>query len=391
MNKDMGFSPALYGFGAGIFFFGYLLFQVPSSVLLARMGTRRSIFCILTIWGTISTATALVRGPTSFYVLRFLLGASEAGFFPVMLLYLTYWFPKSYRTRFTASFMTAIPLASIIGGPLSSLILGMDGAFALHGWQWLFVLEGLPACGLGVAVLMWLPNGPADASWLTSREKEIIFSRLAHEDFAQHRTVWPALRDPRLWVLGLVNFGILFGIYGVQLWLPQIVQAMGFSNLAIGFVAALPFVAGLPAMVLWGRSSDARDDRIWHIILAAIFASMAFVVASLTQSNMLSLFALSFALVGILAMQPPFFSLLSLFLSGPAAAAGVALVISISNVGSFVGPSIVGVLREQTGSYTSGMALFALVLLLAAVIVFVSGRTMSPSAPIMRHSAGGSL
>jgi ACS family tartrate transporter-like MFS transporter len=389
MNKDLGFSPAIYGFGAGLFFVGYLLFQVPTSIVLERVGVRRSIFCILTIWGAISAATALVRGPASFYAARFFLGAAEAGFFPVMMLYLSSWFPRSYRTRFTATFMAAIPLSSVIGGPISGLILGMQGLAGLAGWQWLFLVEGLPAVILGFAVLRFLPDNPARVSWLTAEEKEMISARHAAEDIAHHRDVWPALRDPRVLALGLVNFGLLFGAYGVQLWLPQIVQAMGFSNLEIGFIAALPYVVSLPAMILWGRSSDFRDERVWHVALPALFAAAAFIVASIAQSSLLALVAISLASVGLSAMQPPFFSLLSSFLSGPAAAGGIALVLSISNVGSFLGPSLVGVLKEQTGSYAGGMAVFAVALVLAAVIVLAVGRAIAPRTEIFPSSNAG--
>ena len=378
MNKDLGFSPAIYGFGAGLFYLGYLLFQVPVSVALVRVGARRSIFCILTIWGAISASTALVQGPASFYSLRFLLGAAEAGFFPVLLVYLTTWFPRSYRARFTAVFMMAIPLSSVIGGPVSGLVLGMQGVAGLAGWQWLFLIEGLPACILGLAVLWFLPDGPARASWLTAEEKTRIAARVAAEDVASQRQVWPALRDSRVWALGLVNVALLFSNQGIQLWLPQIVKEMGFSNLAVGFIVALPYLVSLPAMVLWGRSSDLRDERIWHVALPALLAAAGFAAASLAPSDVLSLFAIALAAIGLVMMTPSLFSLISSFLSGPAAAGGIALVISIGNVGSFLGPSLVGVLKQQTGGYAVGMAMFAVPLVLAAAIVLGLGRKLAP-------------
>jgi ACS family tartrate transporter-like MFS transporter len=389
MNKDLGFSPAIFGFGAGLFFLGYLLFQVPMSVALERTGARRSICAILTIWGAISAATALVQGPISFYALRFLLGVAEAGFFPVMLVYLTHWFPRSYRGRFTGLFMTAIPLSSIIGGPLSGFILAMQGLGGLAGWQWLFLIEGIPACLLGLTVLLLLPDGPGQAGWLTSGEKAIIAARVTAEDTARERHVWPALRDPRVLALGVVNFAILFSSKGVQLWLPQIVQGMGFSNLAIGFIVALAYLASVPAMVLWGRSSDLRDERIWHVALPALFAAAAFVAASLAHSAFLSLLAITLAAVGLSAILPTFFSLLSSFLSGPAAAAGIAMAIAIGNLGSFAGPSIVGLLRQQTGDFAAAMAAFALALGLAALIVLAVGRSMVPR-PALQHATGPS-
>jgi ACS family tartrate transporter-like MFS transporter len=275
MNRDLGFSPTVFGFGAGIFFIGYFLFHVPASVILARVGARRGVFCILAAWGAISASCALVEGPASFYILRFLLGVAEAGFFPGMIFYLTLWFPLAYRARFIASFAAAIPLSNIIGGPLSGLILGMDGVLMLHGWQWLFLIEGLPAVLLAGAVLKFLPDGPAQASWLSSDEKQTIATRLAAENPAEHSNLWPALRDPRVLALGLALSGFGCGLYGITLWLPQIVQEMGFSNRTTGFIVALPYLAGLAAMVLCGRSSDASGERIWHIALPLLFAAFA--------------------------------------------------------------------------------------------------------------------
>ncbi len=376
MNADLKFSPTAYGFGAGFLFVGYLLFQVPLSIVLPRVGVRRALFGILAVWGLLSASTALVKEPIGFAVLRFVLGAAEAGFFPLMMLYLTRWFPRSYRTRFTAIFMASIPLASLIAGPLSGLILGINGIGGLAGWQWLFLLEGLPACILSFAVFGFLPESPLHATWLTADEKRVISSRVASEDIAQHRDVWPALCDPRILALGLVNFGILFGIVGVQLWLPQIVQAMGYSTFETSLISSLPYVVALPTMVLWGRLSDLKDERVRFVAIAALFAATGFIATSLVTSDLLSLIAITVALVGLLCMQPAFFSLLSIFLSGPAVAGGVALVISISNVGSFLGPGIVGVLKEQTGGYAAAMALFGVVEILAAFIVLAVGRAM---------------
>ena len=377
MNKDLDFSPAIYGFGAGLFFLGYLLFQVPMSVALERAGARRSIFCILMIWGAISASTALVRGAIDFYALRFMLGAAEAGFFPVMIVYLTYWFPRSYRGRFTAVFMSAIPLASIVGGPLSGFILGMQGMAGLAGWQWMFLIEGLPACILGVAVLVFLPNDPAHAAWLTAEEKAMIATRAATEDRMSQRQVWLALRDPRVLALGLVNVALLFSQQGTQLWLPQIVQGLGFSNLAVGFIVALPYLASLPVMVLWGRSSDLRDERVWHVALPALFAAAGFAAASLAPSESLSLLPIALAAIGLVTMNPTLFSLISTFLSGPAAAACIALVLTIGNLGSFLGPTIVGMIKQETGGYAAAMASFAIALGLAAFLVVVLGRAMA--------------
>ena len=387
MNADLHFSPASYGFGAGLFFVGYLLFQVPLSILLQRFPVRSAVCGILLVWGILSAATALVRDATSFAAMRFALGAAEAGFFPLMMLYLTRWFPRSFRTRFTAMFMASIPLASLIAGPISGLILGMDGVGGIAGWQWLLMLEGVPACVLGVAVFAVLPEDPAHASWLSAEEKRIVVSRIAAEDVAQHRETGSALRDPRLIVLGLVNLAILFGVYGVQLWVPQIVRAMGFSNLETGIIASLPYALALPAMMVWGHLSDAKDERIWHIAIPALFAAGGFGVVALAGSDALSLLGIAVALVGLLCMQPPFFALLTTFLGGRAVASGIAFVLSVSNFGSFLGPSVVGVLRQETGGYAAAMAVFGLVQIVAVVLVLGVGRTMAHNAAAARAAA----
>jgi ACS family tartrate transporter-like MFS transporter len=373
MNKDLGFSPSVFGFGAGIFFFSYALCQVPSSVLLQRFGARRAVSCIMAAWGILSASTALVQGSASFYVVRFLLGVAEAGFFPGMVFYLTLWFPRGFRARFTAMFVCGIPLASIIGGPLSGLILGMDGLAGLHGWQWLFLMEGIPAGLLALAVLKILPDNPASAPWLSIDEKENVAGRIASDGVAGQRDLWPALRDPRIIALGLVGFGNGAALYGSQLWLPQIVKGMGFSNLGTGFVIALPYVAGMAAMILWGRSSDRRGERVWHIATACLISAAGFGAASIVQSNLLMVLALTFGVVGTLAYFGPFFSFPSSFSSGPAAAGGIALVNTFSNLGGFLGPTVIGMIKQRTGDYADAMVALAVVLTASAMIILALG------------------
>jgi ACS family tartrate transporter-like MFS transporter len=386
MNKDLGFTPVIYGFGAGLFYLGYLLFQVPASIVLTRIGARRSIFAILTLWGAVSASTSLVQERYGFYAARFLLGAAEAGFFPVMIVYLASWFPRSFRGRFTALFMMAIPMSSVLGGPLSSLILQMQGVAGLQGWQWLFLIEGLPACALGIVVFFLLPDQPGRASWLSAEEKATIASR-AVEDVASESRIWSALSDPRVWALGIVNVALLLSNGGLQLWLPQIVQAMGFSNLAVGFVVAVPYVVALPVMVIWGRSGDLRNERVWHLALPALLAACGFAVASLSRSDIVSLFAIGTAAVGLATMTPAFFSLITSFLRGPAAAAGIALTLSIGNLGSFLGPNIVGILKQQTGAFTSAMVAFAGALFVASLIILIVIPALS-SRPATAQPAG---
>jgi len=382
MNQDLGFSPTIFGFGAGIFSIGFLAFQVPSSIMLERVGARRWIALILLAWGALSAAGSLVQGPLSFYVARFFLGVAEAGFFPGMILYLSLWFPRAYRARLTATFMIAVPVSRIVGGPLSSIILQMDGVADLDGWRWLFIIEGMPACLLAFVVLKLLPDGPAQASFLTRDEKAIIAERLAAEAAPVHRDFWPALRDPRVLALGLVIFGTSLGSDGLSLWLPLIVQGMGFSNFANGFVVAMPSLAGACAMILWARSSDKRGERVWHVALAVLFAAFGFAIASVAPTDAIVLAGLVLAVIGINAAYGPFYSLPSTFLAGPAAAGGIALIYSIGNLGGFVGPMIIGLSIEETGSYAAAMIAFSFFLVVAAVTVLLLGRTAAIRAAV---------
>ena len=376
MNKDLGLSPAAYGFGASIFFVGYLIFQVPANLILEKIGARRWMFLILAVWGLLSASSAFMQGEYSYYALRFLLGVSEAGFFPGMLLYMTYWFPQSWRSRFVGVFMAAIPLANIIGGPLSTTILGMDGIAGLHGWQWMFILEGLPASLLAFAALKFLSDRPANASWLSDEEKRIVTQRLKKDEGTDHRDFWPALTDPRVIALGLVLLGNQIGLYGVQLWLPQIVKDMGFSTFATGFVVALCFIAAMIVMIYWARRSDAKGERIWHVAIPLLLGAFGLMVAAVAQSNFLVLFSLAVALVGTLAYNGPFFSLPSTFLAGTAAAGGVGFVNTIGSLGRFIGPYGVGVLKQSSGNYSSAMAAMGIAMLMSAIIVLAMGRKM---------------
>jgi len=383
MNADLNFTPAIFGLGGGIFFLGYSLFQIPANLILERMGARRWIFLILLVWGAVSASTALITTPSGFYAVRILLGIAEAGFFPGMVLYLTYWFPKAYRARLVANFMLAIPFANMVGGPISGLILGMDGVAGLHGWQWLFLIEGLPACFVAFAVLSLLPSNPKEAAWLTAEEKAIITARLANEDVSQHQHFLPALKDVRVWALGFVYLGYSISYYGVQLWLPQIVQAMGFSNLATSFLVALPFAATMIAMFFWGRSSDASGERIWHVAIPALVAMTSLLIASATGSNLVVFLALSFAVMSLMSLQGPFWSLPQSYLSGVAAAGGIAFINTIgTGAGGFVGPYLVGVLKTWTGGYSVPMAVLAAAPAMTAAVVLSLKKTVAPQTAI---------
>lgn len=389
MNKDVGLTPTEYGIGGTMFFIGYLIFQVPANLILERLGARRWVFVILTVWGLVSAANALTAGTYSYYGLRLFLGIAEAGFFPGMLLYMTYWFPQSYRSRFIATFMAAIPMANIIGGPLSTSILEMDGIWGLHGWQWMFILEGLPATFFAFLALMLLPDRPANAGWLSDDEKKYIAKRMVSEDSTDHHDFWPALRDPRVYAIGLILAGNQVGLYGIQLWMPQMVQAMGFSNFANGFVVAGPFLVAMAAMIWWGRRSDMKRERIWHVAIPLLVGAGGLIAASLVQSNALVLIALTVALVGTLSYNGPFFSLPSTFLAGTAAAGGIGFVNTIGSIGRSIGPPVVGVLKEQSGNYASGMVAMASAMLMAAAIVLVLGRVMAARKAAMAKQGRG--
>ena len=387
MNADLGFSPRVFGFGAGIFFVSFALFGVPANWVLQRMGTRRWVFLILATWGVLSTSHALIQGTTSFYALRFLLGAAEAGFWPAIIIYLTQWFPQAYLARQIAAFQLAIPFSFVIGGPLASLILGMDGVLSLRGWQWLFLLEGFPPVVLAFAVLKLLPDGPAEARWLTGEEKQAIAARFLAEPTVEQRPFWSALLDPRLYALGLAFGGNLIASYGLGLWLPQIVQAMGYANRATGFIVALPYLLSMAAMILWARSSDVTGERIRHIALPWLFCAFGLAAAAFAKADFLVLVALGLTTMGINAASPSLNSFVKSMLNGPAAASGMPLYNAIGSVGGFVGPYLIGALKEASGGYSSSMLVLSLMLVLSAAIVITLGRVVANETATVKVSA----
>ena len=377
MNKDLSFSPEVFGWGAGVFFFGYFLFEVPSNVILARVGARRWICRIMATWAVVSAAFAFVQGPTSFYVLRFLLGLAEAGFAPGMIFYLSLWFPANVRARYGASYFLAVPLANVIGAPLSSAILEMDGMLGLHGWQWLFLVEAAPALILALVVFFFLPAGPKDAPWLSKRERAIIEARLVSERGPEQdhiRGVWRALSDPRVMLMSAVYFAVVVGLYGITFWLPQIVQSMGFSNRAVGVIVMLPYAVAVVAMVAWGAHSDWTGERIFHVALASLLGAAAFGLSAVLQSPLLVLIALALAAIGVCSVLAPFWALPPLFLSGTGAAAGIALINAVGNLGGFIGPYAVGWALQETGGYGGGMAMLAVSMTIGAGLVLAMGR-----------------
>jgi MFS transporter, ACS family, tartrate transporter len=377
MTKDLSFTPEIYGWGASIFFWGYFLFEVPSNVVLTRVGARRWICRIMATWSAISGATAFVQGPTSFYVLRFLLGLAEAGFAPGMIFYLSLWFPATLRARYAATYFLAIPLTSVIGGPLSTLILELNGFLGLHGWQWLFLIEALPALVLGIVVFLVLPDGPQDAPWLNEDERSAIAMTLASEKGHAHdhiHDVWASLADARVLLLCAVYFAIVVGLYGITYWLPQMLHTIGFSNAQTGLIIVVPYTFAAGAMVLWGRHSDINGERIWHVAVAALVSALAFALSAVSQSPLVMLVALSVAAIGICATLAPFWAMPRLFLTGTGAAAGIALINAVGNLGGALGPNLVAWVLQETGSYAGGMAMLSFSLVAGAGLVLAMGR-----------------
>ena len=372
MNRDLGFSAAVYGFGAGIFFVGYALFEIPSNLLLVRLGARRWIARILLTWGVLSIAMMFVKGPVTFYVLRFLLGVAEAGFLPGIIYYLGNWFPSVERARAVSWFMLAIPLSTVVGGPLAGVILGLNGWHGLAGWQWLFLLEGVPAVLLGFVVLAYLTDGPEQAHWLTSAEREWLSAHMRAEHARTHERhglgVGAALAHPMVWRLGLIIFACQCGSYGLTLWIPQIVRNLsGLSDLAVSMISAIPYAAASIGMILIGASSDRSGERLLHIAVPSAIAAVGFAVSAYLSSPVPGLIALTVAAVGDLSTRGPFWALPTRFLSGGAAAGGIALMNTLGSLGGFVGPYAVGLVRTFTGGFKGGLLLLAALLLAAAV------------------------
>jgi len=372
MNADMGFSDTVYGFGAGVFFIGYALFEVPSNLILARVGARLWIARIMVTWGILSVAMMFISGPISFYVLRFLLGVAEAGFLPGIIYYLGNWYPAKDRARAVSWFMLAIPLSTVVGGPLAGFILQLDGWRGLEGWQWLFLLEGIPAVFLGFVVLGYLTDSPEKAQWLEPEERRWLTDKMASEQRAAHARhsvgLGAALVHPTVWLLGLILFACQTGSYGLTLWIPQIVRGLsGLSDFSVSMISALPYVAAAIGMVAIGASSDRTGERFLHIAIPCAVGGLGFIASAYLASPVPAMIALAVAAVGDLSTRGPFWALPTRFLTGSAAAAGIALINTMASIGGFVGPYAVGYVRDRTGGFAGGLVFLAVLLLLAAV------------------------
>ncbi|HVV42141.1 MAG TPA: MFS transporter [Nitrobacter sp.] len=382
MNAELKFTPLVFSWGAGIFFIGYFIFEVPSNLALEKFGASRWIARIMVTWGVISALMALVGGEWSFYVLRFLLGVAEAGFFPGIILYLTYWYPAEYRARFLAMFAIAVPVSTVVGAPISGLLLGLDGAMGLKGWQWLFIIEGIPSVLLGIVTWFYLTDRPAKADWLTAEQKAWLSRRLEGEaaarQAAQHLTLGQALSSPKVIALSLVYFGFVAALYGMQFWLPQIVKAFGFSNAQTGFVVAVPYLLGTIAMILWARHSDATRERVAHVGLPLLLTAVALGIAGYATSETVMMIAIVVAAIGVFCTFGVFWTLPTAWLSGTAAAGAIALINSIGNLAGFGGPYLVGWVKETTGSGSAGLLVLAVLPLIAGILVFIGNhRTAS--------------
>jgi MFS transporter, ACS family, tartrate transporter len=373
MNKDLGLSASTFGFGAGIFFLAYFLFEVPSNLFLERVGARKWIARIMFSWGLFSGATAFIGGEASFYVVRVLLGIAEAGFFPGIIFFLTLWFPAVYRARIIGYFMAAIPLSTVIGAPLSGLLLGLNGFMGMKGWQWLFILEATPALILSVVVFFYLTDRPADARWLEPDERAWLVARLQEEQANRERlrrySVRQALLNRKVLALSFVYFGAVATNYGLSFFLPQIVKAFGVSNFQTGLITALPYVVGVISTVWWGRHSDRTAERRFHLALPLFVASAGIASSTALTDPTMKMVALSIAGFGIFGCLPVFWTFPTAFLSGAAAAGGIALINSIGNLAGFAGPYAVGRISDLTGSYTGGLLLLSTLGFMAMIIV----------------------
>jgi D-galactonate transporter len=376
MLSDLKMSEAVYGLGAGIFFIGYFLFEVPSSVMMYRLGARQWIARIMITWGILSGATAFASTPMTFYIVRFLLGVAEAGFFPSIIMYLTYWYPGSRRSKMTALFMTAIPISGVIGGPLSGWILqSSSGIGSLHGWQWLFLLEALPSVVIGIAVLFYLDDSIRQAKWLSEAEKSLLEENIKCESREKKSySLRAVFADGKVWLMGLIYFCTAMGNYGMSFWLPSLIRAAGVKDmLGVGLLSAIPYGVGAFAMVQFARSADKHRERRYHLASAMVIGGVGLILSAIYGNNIvLAIAALTLASVGIMSLAPLFWSLPTAFLSGVGAAAGIGLINSIANLAGFASPYLIGWVKDQTQSTDIGLYTLAAFLFAGATIVILA-------------------
>ena len=363
MNKDLGLTATQYGRGAGMFFLAYCLFELPSNLALYRFGARLWIARIMITWGLLSVAMAFIGGVWSFYIMRFLLGVAEAGFFPGIAFYLAAWFPAQYRARILAGFLVGIPFSTVIGAPVSGLLLELDGLWGLAGWKWLFILEWLPAVIFGFVVVRVLADRPEDASWLSPEERTALTTLLAAETRERVRTgTWAAIKDARVLICGAIQFGFTLGSYGIQFWLPQIIKASGVSNLTVSVLTAIPYLFATAAMIWWALLVDKSGKKINNLTLACGLGAAGLVISVLSGSLAVGLIGMTIGLIGITSARAIFWSIPTRFMTGIGAASGLAFINSIGVMGGYFGPELMGTLRDATGGYVAGLLAMAAIL-----------------------------
>ena len=383
MKGALGFGDSVYGLGTGIFFIGYFLFEIPSNLILARTGARLWIARIMITWGIISAAMAFVRTPASFYALRFLLGVAEAGFFPGIIYYLGGWFPADQRASAVSRFMTAIPIAGLIGGPLSGALFTLDGVAGVAGWQWIFLAEGAPSILLGVAVLCFLPDRPKDARWLSAAEREELSALIQAEGHrigaSEALDVRRALLHPVVWRIAFMLFPLLVGLYSISFWLPQLVKEFsGLGNVEVAILSAIPYLVAAVAMVVFGIHSDRTGERCLHVAAGTFVAAIGMAMSGYVHSPLPGLIAMSLAAGGILAANPIIWLLPTTFLTGTAAAGAIGLINSVANLGGFVGPYLIGRVHDATGSFAASLSSIAALLLCTSAMALHLRRLAPP-------------
>ncbi len=373
MRGDLGMSAGTFGFAVGMFYWAYFLFEVPSNVILQKVGARIWIARIMITWGILAGLTAMVTGPTSFGIVRFLLGVAEAGFFPGIILYFTYWFPSHHHARIVSGFLIGLPIAVALGAPISTGLLGLDGLFGLRGWQVMYIAEAIPTVVIGVITFFVLTDRPEQAKFLTAEERNWLVTRIAAERRATEAvrtfTLWQALYNPKVLLLALNYVGIVTASLGMLIFIPQMIKSLGdYSNMTVGWLTMIPYTCGAIAMVVWGRISDRMNERRWNLFIGCVFSTVGLVIAGMTMGTWWALVGMSIAAMGFYGSKGPFFAMPPMFLSGAGLAAGIAWINSIGNLGGFFGPWYVGVMKDLTGSYAGGLYGLALLGLIAAIV-----------------------
>jgi MFS transporter, ACS family, tartrate transporter len=394
MNKDLGLSSYVFGLGAGAFFWGYFILEVPSNLILERVGARRWIARVMVSWGLVSGAFAFINGPTSFFILRFLLGLAEAGFFPGMILYFTYWFPPSHRSRITAGFMAAIPVSIGLGAPISTALLELDGVLGIAGWRWLFLCEAAPAVIFGIITWFYLTDRPAQADWLSAQERGWLAGEMEKErrtvETGRHISVLQSLFNPRVLALAAIHFGQAGVSVSIAVFAAQIIKQLGLTNMQTGFTTSIPYVLGTVGMIIWGSYADRKNERRWNLTASCTTMAAGCLIAGLFDNNYWAVAGLSLATIGLYASNAHLFPLPAVFLTGPALASGIAWVNSVGILGGSASPPIVGWLKDATGSFSSGLYALAIFGLFAAIISAIGVReTPAAVAPRALEAAPG--